>query len=404
MGETVLSGHKGPDFQLESTDHTTNRPIIRWLDRNSYIYMAIIAVACLLAVLVSPWLILLWPAIMIADDLMMYFFGRTIFDTEEAIAKSYVTQFIFQDGTTGQGRDLGFNLYDGDLDRPLEDAQRAKWDHMIDVLGLKPGDRLIDIGCGYGDWLRYARSKGIKVTGVNLTPEQAQTARDVYGLDVITMNWKDIEANSAVRERLFGQFDAVTFMDTVEHYVHTSIMYRGDTEERDRIYTDMFTLANNLLDPASRVGRVFVSCLHWQYDWEEMNKRLPLSARFLLFTCTRSMSGGYPFTANGLTKHAEQHFSLISREEKTEDYRMTAVLDKSHFQNHSYQWSWRKTRMLALFLLSDPFFHYRILNSSIGAWMVFYGKDTLSKTYDPAYREEVSFVALYWLLFERKGV
>jgi len=56
---------------------------------------------------------------------------------------------------------------------PLEDAQRDKLDLVCRKLGLRAGDRLLDIGCGWGSLSLYAaREYGARVTGVTLSGEQ----------------------------------------------------------------------------------------------------------------------------------------------------------------------------------------------------------------------------------------
>ena len=103
------------------------------------------------------------------------------------------------DDQSGDGRDLGFNLYNGDLEKTVENRLNGtSGNFMLRKLNLKPGDRLIDVGCGYGDWLNYARSKGIEVMGVNISPGQAKIARDRYGLDIIVSNWKAIPQGSGL--------------------------------------------------------------------------------------------------------------------------------------------------------------------------------------------------------------
>ena len=131
-----------------------------------------------------------------------------------------ISSCLFLEKTSGHGRDLGFNLYEGDLSKDHEQSQIDKWEFMFRELDLRKGDRLIDIGCGYGDWLNYAKRKGVHVVGVNLSPEQVAHARNEYDPDVICCNWKEVLKNPGLQERLFGKFDAVTFMDTIEHYVH----------------------------------------------------------------------------------------------------------------------------------------------------------------------------------------
>jgi cyclopropane-fatty-acyl-phospholipid synthase len=87
--------------------------------------------------------------------------------------------------------DLGNDLYRAMLDRrliyscgfwgtgadTLEEAQEAKLDLVFRKLGLKPGQRLLDIGCGWGGALKLAAERyGIEGTGVTVSREQAEFA------------------------------------------------------------------------------------------------------------------------------------------------------------------------------------------------------------------------------------
>jgi cyclopropane-fatty-acyl-phospholipid synthase len=55
----------------------------------------------------------------------------------------------------------------------LEEAQAAKIDHVCRKLKLVPGERVVDIGCGFGGFMfRAAERAGVHVTGVNTTTEQ----------------------------------------------------------------------------------------------------------------------------------------------------------------------------------------------------------------------------------------
>ena len=59
----------------------------------------------------------------------------------------------------------------------LEQAQDNKYRLVLDKLGLQPGDRLLDIGCGWGGMVRYAARHGIRVLGVTLSQQQALWAQ-----------------------------------------------------------------------------------------------------------------------------------------------------------------------------------------------------------------------------------
>ena len=63
-------------------------------------------------------------------------------------------------------------------DDSLEVAQQAKKDHIAAKLLLKPGHRVLDIGCGWGGLaLHLARTSGAHVTGITLSQEQYRAAR-----------------------------------------------------------------------------------------------------------------------------------------------------------------------------------------------------------------------------------
>ena len=64
-------------------------------------------------------------------------------------------------------------------DATLEDAQIAKFDHICRKLRLKPGERMLDIGCGWGGLIQHAAAHyGADVTGITVSPAQAALARE----------------------------------------------------------------------------------------------------------------------------------------------------------------------------------------------------------------------------------
>lgn len=60
-----------------------------------------------------------------------------------------------------------------------EAAQTAKYASMVDQMGARPGDHILEIGCGWGGFAEYAaRERGLKVTGLTISQEQIRYARD----------------------------------------------------------------------------------------------------------------------------------------------------------------------------------------------------------------------------------
>jgi cyclopropane fatty-acyl-phospholipid synthase-like methyltransferase len=369
------------------------------IDRNSVLNILLIAASLFVGFVWSPWGFLIWPLGIIIDDLVMIFTLHSLFDPEIAIKRGYQFGHVFLEKTSGYGRDLGFNLYDGDLSKENARAQEDKWQTVYNSLGLKPGDRVIDVGCGYGDWLNYLQERGHDGVGVNITPEQAEYARETYGLDVVCRNWKDILHDRTLQEKLYGKFDAVTFMDTVEHYVAATDKH---TPKAAETYSNMFAMAHKLIRPDSRTRRIFISCLHF-HQGRSMRKRgfkLLLSVLLLI----RYHSGSYPTGSDGLSKYASKYFDEIGRWDRTEDYRLTGVLDNAHFQAPKIHWTPRKLLLIPYLFLLDPHHIHKWIDIKYDAWFNLYGDDAYERAYDPEGRFRKSFVVLWWLLFEDKRI
>jgi cyclopropane-fatty-acyl-phospholipid synthase len=69
-------------------------------------------------------------------------------------------------------------IFADDPSQSLEAAQIAKYERVLDRLGARRGDRILEIGCGWGAFAAYAASaRGCKVHGVTLSREQLRWAR-----------------------------------------------------------------------------------------------------------------------------------------------------------------------------------------------------------------------------------
>jgi cyclopropane-fatty-acyl-phospholipid synthase len=102
------------------------------------------------------------------------------------------------------------------VDASLEDAQAFKYDLVCRKLGLRPGMRLLDVGCGWGGMVRHAtRHYGVTALGVTLSREQAgwaQEAIEADGLDDVAevrhLDYRDVTESG---------FDAVSSIGLTEH-------------------------------------------------------------------------------------------------------------------------------------------------------------------------------------------
>ncbi len=98
--------------------------------------------------------------------------------------------------------------------KTLEEAQRAKLKLTCDKLLLKPGMRLLDIGCGWGGFAKFAAENyGVSVVGVTISKEQCHYAQKVcegLPIDIRFQDYRDIQE----------KFDRIVSLGMFEHVGH----------------------------------------------------------------------------------------------------------------------------------------------------------------------------------------
>jgi len=99
--------------------------------------------------------------------------------------------------------------------RTVEQAQRNKIEHICRKIALKPGESVIDIGCGFGGFMFHAwENYGVRVCGINTTTEQVEWLRaqiEQRGLA------DKLEAREADFREVHAQFDKVVSIGVLEH-------------------------------------------------------------------------------------------------------------------------------------------------------------------------------------------
>jgi cyclopropane-fatty-acyl-phospholipid synthase len=104
----------------------------------------------------------------------------------------------------------------------LEEAQETKLELVCTKLGLQPGERVLDVGCGWGSFaLHAAQRHGVSVVGITLSAPQAETARRRAAeagladkVDIRVQDWRELGGE---------QFDAIASIGMVEHVGDDSI-------------------------------------------------------------------------------------------------------------------------------------------------------------------------------------
>ncbi|CCW15371.1 cyclopropane-fatty-acyl-phospholipid synthase [Rhodococcus aetherivorans] len=132
----------------------------------------------------------------------------------EVIHHHYDVSNAFYERVLGPSMTYTCALFDSET-QSLEDAQENKYRLVFEKLRLQPGDRLLDIGCGWGGMVRYAARRGVKVLGVTLSSEQAEWAQKAIAEEGLTdlaevrfSDYRDVPETG---------FDAISSIGLTEH-------------------------------------------------------------------------------------------------------------------------------------------------------------------------------------------
>ncbi len=145
-----------------------------------------------------------------------------------ALLKARVLNLQTRRRSFGNGQhhyDIGNELYEAMLDRrmlytcalwsggarTLEEAQEAKLELVCRKLGLRPGMRVLDLGCGWGGFAAYAAERHqVEVVGLTVSQEQVRYAKEHFAHLPVDIRLEDYRNAT-------GSYDAVVSIGLMEH-------------------------------------------------------------------------------------------------------------------------------------------------------------------------------------------
>ena len=179
--------------------------------------------------------------------------------------------------------DLGNELYRAMLDsrmnytcaywknsKNLDEAQEAKLDMVCKKINIKPEMSILELGCGWGSFAKYAAEKyDAKVVAVNISKQQVNLARELckgLPVDIRLQDYRDVD----------GKFDAVISIGILEHvgyknyriymnvvnrclkdngiaFIHTIGTNRSTTHANK--WTDKYIFPNGMLPSIAQIGK-----------------------------------------------------------------------------------------------------------------------------------------------------
>jgi cyclopropane-fatty-acyl-phospholipid synthase len=247
----------------------------------------------------------------------------------------------------GELADFSGAKYDGDFTLTLEEAQRRKHDYVAEQIGIEPGRRVLDLGCGWGPLLNYIRGRGADGVGVTLSSAQAEACRR-HDLDVHIQNALEVDRGT------FGQFDAVASLGAFEHFCSPEDYEAG---RQDEVYSRMFeNVATTLPDR----GRFYLQTMVFGRNMipvEDASIDAPRDSDewYVALMAAQFPGSLLPFGKEQIIRNAEPHFKLVSAVSGRLDYIETIKQWRKRFAERSFRKLLVKARLVPKYLTSPEF-------------------------------------------------
>jgi cyclopropane-fatty-acyl-phospholipid synthase len=247
----------------------------------------------------------------------------------------------------GEMADFSGAKYDGDFSLTLEEAQARKHRYAADQVGIEPGRRVLDLGCGWGPMLNFIRDRGGTGVGVTLSSAQAEACRR-NGLDARIEDARRVSAGS------YGSFDAIVSLGAFEHFCSREEYRRG---RQEKIYRDLFRNVAGML-PAG--GRLYLQTMVFGKRMiapERVSIDAPRhSDEWYLALMERQFPGSFlPFGKDQVVAAAAPHLRLVATSNGRLDYIETIHQWRRRFGERSLRKLWLKARLAPRWLTSAAF-------------------------------------------------
>ncbi len=160
----------------------------------------------------------------------------------------------------GPYADFSCAYFNGDFNKTLDQAQHDKQAWVLEGIGFQPGQRIIDIGSGWGNMLQAVRQRGGQAVGLTLSRAQTRYATG-QGLTTFLQDWKNADPGS------LGKFDGAVSIGAFEHFCSDDEYLAG---EQERIYQDFFRFCSAVLRPG---GKLYLQTMIWGKAVPDPTKR-----------------------------------------------------------------------------------------------------------------------------------
>ena len=249
----------------------------------------------------------------------------------------------------GETADFSAARYLGDFSKTLEEAQREKHEFMTDELSIKEGSKVLDMGSGWGPFLKFMKEKKADAIGLTLSDGQYEACKkngfNVYIKDVRTVKPED-----------FGSFDAIVSVGAFEHFCSLEEYQAG---KQDEVYKSFFKTVSDLLP---RGGRFYLQTMSFSKNMIDPNQ-MDLNAdknsdAYIVALAAKHLPGSWlPYGSEMITRNAEPFFNLVNISSGRLDYIETIRVWRKMLRKFSFRKYALYLKLILEYIVDKKFRH-----------------------------------------------
>jgi len=205
-----------------------------------------------------------------------------------------------------------------------KEANENKYKKMFLELNIPTHEykniKLLDIGCGNGDFIKYCKTIGIQASGLSISAQQIIELKN-QGFDVHLGSYRELQ------KQFIHQYDIITFWGSLEHITNSYPCSESGIKKADKMLETIFTHCKQYYKLTSPYKYVFNTTIH-------LNKRV--CNTFNIYNIERAYSGWYFYDETGerlgekIEKYGFQQ-KKIQNDDYTYHYYLASKVDPSHF-------------------------------------------------------------------------
>ena len=309
-----------------------------FINKNSLLTLFIWLVTLYFTYMYKNNYILLIPLLLfIVNEMLYYAFNLDVFDGPARTKMYYDMVTLKFNIDEKQNSNLTEGLYLKDINdsnslMSIEESKRVdpieannnKYIKMFLEFNIPTHEykniKILDIGCGNGDFIKYCKSIGIQASGLSISEQQVLEIKK-NGYDAHLGSYRDLQP------QFIEQYDIITFWGSLEHVTNSYPCSESGNKKAQQILENIFTICKQYYKPNSPYKYVFTTTIH-------MNKNV--CDTFSLYIIERAYSGWYFYDEPGKTlgEQIEKYGykqKRIQNDDFTYHYYMASKIDPSHF-------------------------------------------------------------------------